>query len=125
VLGALCGVALAPQLIPLQTQAARTSTESWETIVRSIREQLRVPQQTQELAQRFRATSVHRAGPNTLLAALRTAPAPLTTQSVVELIRERRAKDFRANQVVVLDGWLFSRTEAELCELLSMRDPIA
>jgi hypothetical protein len=36
------------------------------------------------------------------------------------LLRRRRERDFRADQIVVLEGWIMSATEAQTCALVSL-----
>jgi hypothetical protein len=45
------------------------------------------------------------------------APAPPT---IVRWLAERRAREFLSEDVVIVDGWLFSRSEARLCALVNL-----
>jgi hypothetical protein len=44
-----------------------------------------------------------------------------STASTVEWVRERIRDDFREGDLVMLDGWMLSRTEARQCALYSIR----
>ncbi|MCO5726030.1 hypothetical protein [Robiginitalea marina] len=47
--------------------------------------------------------------------------APGTTDSTVEWVKKRIRDDFREGDLVMLDGWMLSRTEARQCALFSIR----
>jgi hypothetical protein len=47
--------------------------------------------------------------------------APGTAASTVEWVKERIRDDFREGDLVMLDGWMLSRTEARQCALYSIR----
>ena len=42
---------------------------------------------------------------------------PSTSDAVRELIARDRANDFLNDEVVIIDGWLLSRTEVQVCAL--------
>jgi hypothetical protein len=44
-----------------------------------------------------------------------------TAASTVEWVKERIRDDFREGDLVMLDGWMLSRTEARQCALYSIR----
>ncbi|HET8726760.1 MAG TPA: hypothetical protein VFO41_04530 [Alphaproteobacteria bacterium] len=56
-----------------------------------------------------------------LKAALLGTPLPDDPVAIGTFLAERRASDFRAGDVVELDGWPLARTEARLCALAILR----
>jgi len=56
--------------------------------------------------------------PRALLLAARIQSAQLwTSSSVRKLLAQQRELDFRNGDIVLIDGWLLSRTEVETCAL--------
>lgn len=76
---------------------------------------LQWPEKTQRLAGRYRANATE---PNHLLHQLRASHGALTIAAVAERFSRIRTADFKHGRVVILDGWVLARAEAELCELL-------
>ncbi|MFQ5417226.1 MAG: hypothetical protein ACE5FL_09295 [Myxococcota bacterium] len=54
------------------------------------------------------------------LAAALAAADPDRPDELCALLRRRREGDFRADRIVVLDGWILSATEAHSCALVSL-----
>jgi hypothetical protein len=95
------------------------SAHSLETAIRSLGELSRLPRGARQLARRFRSMRAHASEPNYLLVELRRSPNAPTSKHVAEVFAQLRSRDFRLNRVVIIDGWVLARAEAELCELLS------
>jgi hypothetical protein len=53
------------------------------------------------------------------LVKLRKLPRAATPRHVAESFAQLRDGDFRMNRIVIIDGWVLARSEAELCELLA------
>lgn len=115
---ALCGIVLTPHLVCAQARAD-AGASSLSAALRTLGESLRLPHSTKLLGQRFRTLRAHRHEANLLLAELERTPHASTAQSVAQRYAELRSNDFRANRIVIIDGWVLARAEAELCELLA------
>ena len=90
--------------------------------LRDLERLLRWPRKTKSLAARYRANA---AEPNHLLSQLRASERSLTATSVAQHFSRIRAADFKHGRIVILDGWVLARAEAELCELLYGEEALA
>ena len=110
---------LAPALAAARAMDAPAAAPALDEALRSLGAAARLPRQIQRLGQRCRELRAASGEPNHLLAQLNGMPRDLTAQQIAESLLRQRASDFRANHIVIVDGWVFARAEAELCELLA------
>jgi hypothetical protein len=111
--------ALAPHLACSQAVDQPVVAHSLEAALRSLGAASCLPRELRKFAQCFRARRTRAGEPNHLLVELRKSPQALTEQQVAECFAQRRTSDFSLNHIVIADGWVLSRAEAELCELLA------
>jgi len=114
------GGALMAPLLAGARQARAESPDALPDALRLLGDCGPLPRGARRLAHRFRALPAHAGQPNHLLARLRASPRPDSSRAVAEIFARQRREDFRAHRVLIIDGWVLSRAEAELCELLSV-----
>ena len=54
------------------------------------------------------------------LAAFLEKTHPGRPAALCQALERRRERDFRADRIVVLDGWIFATTEAQACALVTL-----
>jgi hypothetical protein len=60
------------------------------------------------------------ADPKRLHCALFNGSAPQTAVQIAQALAARRAQDLAAEDVAIVDGWLLTRGEAQLCALVAL-----
>ena len=60
------------------------------------------------------------ADPKRLHCALFNGSAPQTAVQIAQALAARRAQDLAAEDVAIVDGWLLTRSEAQLCALVAL-----
>jgi hypothetical protein len=113
----LGGALMMPPLVV--AHAGSTTTPALADTLRRLRGSSRLPRGARLVARKYRALPGHAHQPNQLLASLRASASANTPQGIAELFARQRADDFANHQVVLIDGWMFARAEAELCELIA------
>ena len=69
------------------------------------------------LGKRYLALYPHEKQRALLLAARIQSSQPRTSSALRELLARQREFDFQNDEIVIIDGWLLSRTEVEVCAL--------
>lgn len=115
-LAGLCGAAttlLAPR-------AATSRREDTTVLKRDLSLFLADVFDPRDIGEEFLAAHPGRIDATHLLAALDETPAPARAGGRVSRWRRRRRREFEREDVVVVNGWVMARAEAEACALLSM-----
>jgi hypothetical protein len=74
----------------------------------------------------LKAADAAEAAPERLIRAISDGEAAFATlPEIAKAIRARIRRDFAEGAVVIVDGWMLSRTEARLCALISSDDSSA
>lgn len=115
----LCGVILAPRLAGATARKLGADAATLEDALRSLGAASRLPREIRRLGERFGVNRARAGEPNHLLEELRASPRTLTAAEVARCFVRRRADDFAHDHLVVANGWVLARAEAELCELLA------
>jgi hypothetical protein len=91
-----------------------------QAVERVLADMFRSPQKARALGKTYLASSPEGADPDTLRARFAAAGSPVTPASFRLYFSNLRRQDFASNRIVVIDGWVLARSEAELCALLSL-----
>jgi hypothetical protein len=118
-LHAACAAVVSSCIADSGSASASSREQSLLIALRDLETLLRWPEKTKTLAARYRANT---AEPNHLLSQLRASGSAFTSSVVAEQFSRIRAGDFKHGRIVILDGWVLARAEAELCELLYDRE---
>ncbi len=111
-------VCLTPNLSALAARAAISHREDTEILKRDLSRFLADIFDPHGIGGEFLAAHRGKIDAARLLAALDETPAPAPAGGRVLRWRRRRRREFEREHVVVVDGWILARAEAEACALL-------
>ena len=111
-------VCLTPGLSALAARAAMSRREDTGILKRDLSRFLADIFDPRGIGEEFLAAHRGKIGAGRLLAALDETPAPSRAGGRVLRWQRRRRREFEHEIIVVVDGWVMARAEAEACALL-------
>ncbi len=115
--GVLAFLGLAPAGALARSSARRGATVG---LGHRIREMFAAPGHARDVGSAYLARYPRGRSSAWALATSLMAADPDGPDELYALLRRRRERDFRADRIVVLEGWIMSATEAQTCALVSL-----
>ncbi len=113
-------ICLTPSLSAFAARSTMPRRKDTEILKRDLSRFLADVPDPRGIGEEYLAAQGGKANAARLLAALDKSPAPAREGGRVLRWRRRRLRDFEREHVVVVDGWVLARAEAEACALFYM-----